>query len=136
MKYKFTVYAVEWDGSYDGINALDRGVHQSVRIYDNETGAILYCPMKKSRLWDYKRRALDTMASAGWIASDYHGYDCKLAKGFCLADLGDGLPVLWLLSTGSGRTCFLNGHNPKDKKTGYCDGVVTRLVGGKWEYED
>ena len=97
IKYKYTAVAIKW---FDKING---NTYHSVRIVDNETGKILYCPFQYGYDDHYRQTAIEAMAKAGWIPERYE------AKPY-LYERENEYPIYWIVNYGLKRECISNGR--------------------------
>jgi hypothetical protein len=98
MKYKYTAQAVKW---FEKVNG---NTYHSVRITDNETGAILYCPFSYGYGEAYRWTALIAMSKNKWLPEKYQN-DAK----YYLYERENDYPINWIVSDGLKRDCMANG---------------------------
>jgi hypothetical protein len=103
MKYKYTVTAVRW---FDKING---NTYHSARVFDNETGNMIYCPFRYGYGDCYRQTALDAMAERGWLPEQYCGRHGNGSPKWGAYERENNYPILWNVTDGKKKECVANG---------------------------
>jgi hypothetical protein len=103
MRYRYTGIAIKW---FDKLNG---NTYHSVRVINNETGEMLFCPFQYGYGEQYRQTALKAMSEAGWLPSKYRAVDGE-AKYLCY-ERKTGYPILWTVSDRLKRECVANGSS-------------------------
>jgi hypothetical protein len=104
MKYKYTVTAVRW---FDKVNGT---TYHSARVFNNETGEMIYCPYQYGYDSAYQQTALVAMSKAGWIPDKYTtDFNDRTKESVFMYERENNYPINWTVKDGLKRECIANG---------------------------
>ena len=107
MKYKYTAQAIKW---FDKVNG---NTYHSVRITNNKTGKVLYCPFEYGYGDQYRYTALQEMYDKKWISNKRYKNNpndkADERKWYAIWERENGYPVNWIVNDGLKRECIANG---------------------------
>ena len=104
MKYKYTVNAVRW---FDKANG---NTYHSARVFNNETGEMIYCPYQYGYGDHYRQTALDAMAERGWLPEQYRGRNSNGSPKWGWYERENNYPIIWNVVDGKKKECIANGQ--------------------------
>ena len=104
MKYKYTVTAVRW---FDKVNG---NTYHSARVFNNETGEMIYCPYEYGYGEHYRQTALNVMAERGWLPEQYRGRHDNGSPKWGGYERENNYPILWHVVDWKKKECIANGQ--------------------------